>query len=106
MFTRRKLLGKQLTGAIPRPRDAASPDPAAAGSALRAHFSRGREKCGSKGRQQRPSLPESERRPLLFLRQPRIYIFDEPSTSISNSRIGSFAMYGFIFRYNLSEENH
>ena len=40
MFTRRKLLGNQLAGAIPRPRDAASPrlapaspDPAAAGSA-------------------------------------------------------------------------
>jgi hypothetical protein len=43
MFTRRKLLGKQLGGAKSF---AASPDPAAAGSALRAHFSRGREKCG------------------------------------------------------------
>jgi hypothetical protein len=46
MFTRRKLLGKQLAGAIPRPRDAASPNPAVAGSALRAHFSRGVRNAG------------------------------------------------------------
>src|ERR1700751_4408593 len=38
MFTRRKLLGKQLAGAKAF---AANPDPAAAGSALCAHFSRG-----------------------------------------------------------------
>ena len=43
MFTRRKLLGKQLAGATAF---AANPDPAAAGSAPCAHFSREREQCG------------------------------------------------------------
>jgi hypothetical protein len=41
--TRREPPGKRLAGANAF---AASPDPAAAGSALCAHFSRGREKCG------------------------------------------------------------
>jgi hypothetical protein len=43
MFTRRKLLGKQLAGANAF---AASPDPAAAGSARCAHFSRGVRNAG------------------------------------------------------------
>jgi hypothetical protein len=43
MFTRRKLLGKQLAGAKAF---AANPDPAAAGSALCAHLSRGVKNAG------------------------------------------------------------
>jgi hypothetical protein len=43
MFTRRKLLGKQLAGAKAF---AANPDPAAAGSALCAHFPRGVKNAG------------------------------------------------------------
>jgi hypothetical protein len=42
MFTRRKLLGKQLAGA----KAFAANDPAAAGSALCAHFSRGVKNAG------------------------------------------------------------
>src|ERR1700747_2766543 len=52
MFPRRKLLGKQLAGAKAF---AANPDPAAAGSALCAHFSRGCEKCGLRGESSIPT---------------------------------------------------
>ena len=57
MFARCKLLGQQLAGAKVF---AASPDPAVAGSALRAHFSRGPEKCGLAGilRSRNGPLPE------------------------------------------------